>query len=43
MAKQEWAGTTYGNGLMHRWLIASLRIMDVRLQYVFAAIFIVRV
>lgn len=43
MAKQEWAGTTYGNGLMHRWLIASLRIMDVRLQYVFAAIFIVPV
>jgi predicted LPLAT superfamily acyltransferase len=38
-----WAGTTYGNGWMHKWLIRMLRWMDVRLLYAFSAIFIVPV
>ena len=38
-----WAGTTYGNGWMHRWLIRMLRWTDVRLIYVFSYIFIVPV
>ena len=37
----EWVGTTYGNEWMHRTLIASLRYVDVRLLYVFSAIFII--
>ena len=28
MAEKKWEGTTYGNGLMHRWLIRLLRIID---------------
>lgn len=36
-----WVGTTYGNGWMHRWLIRMLRIMDVRLLYAFAYLFVV--
>lgn len=37
----KWAGTTYGNGWMHRWLIRFLRVIDVRILYIFAFIFIV--
>lgn len=37
----KWAGTTYGNGWMHRWLIKALRVIDVRLLYAFAAVFVV--
>lgn len=37
----EWVGTTYGSGLMHRWLIKSLKVIDVRLLYSFAFIFVV--
>lgn len=40
---KDWRGTTYGNGLMHRWLIGVLRWMDVRLLYAFSAVFIVPV
>lgn len=36
-----WAGTTYGNSWMHRWLIRFLRVIDVRLLYAFAYTFIV--
>lgn len=43
MAERAWAGTTYGSGWMHLWLIRVLRWMDVRLLYAFAAIFIVPV
>ena len=43
MAEKAWAGTTYGNGMMHKWLIRVLKWMDVRMLYVFAAIFIVPV
>lgn len=37
----KWVGTTYGNGFMHRWLIRGLRVIDVRLLYAFASLFIV--
>ena len=43
MADKAWAGTTYGSGLMHKWLIRVLKWMDVRMLYIFAAIFIVPV
>lgn len=41
--KQQWAGTTYGGDKMHRSLIASLRYIDTRLLYLFAAIFVIPV
>ena len=41
--EKNWAGTTYGSGWMHRWLIWVLRWMDVRLLYAFSAVFIVPV
>ncbi len=41
MAEKQWAGTTYGNSIMHRWLIALLRNIDVRVFYIFAYIFVV--
>lgn len=37
----KWVGTTYGNGWMHRWLIRFLKVIDVRLLYAFAFVFIV--
>lgn len=37
----KWAGTTYGNEWMHKWLIRFLRITDVRLLYAFTYVFIV--
>ena len=40
-AEKQWDGTTYGNGLMHRWLIGLLRRIDVRFIYVFAYVFVV--
>lgn len=40
---QEWAGTTYGNGWMHKWLIRSLRVIDVRFLYIFVAVFVIPV
>ncbi len=43
MAQGQWAGTTYGNGWMHKCLIVTLRILDVRLLYLFASIFVVPV
>ena len=41
--EQQWAGTTYGNGWMHRWLIRMLRVMDVRILYAFVAVFVIPV
>ena len=41
MAEKQWDGTTYGNGLMHRWLIGILRRIDVRCVYVFAYVFVI--
>lgn len=37
----KWVGTTYGSGWMHKWLISSLKVIDVRLLYAFAFVFIV--
>ena len=41
MAERAWTGTTYGNSLMHRWLTGLLRVLDVRLIYAFARVFVV--
>ena len=43
MTQRRWAGTTYGNGWMHRNLIRLLRHIDVRFFYFFAAVFVVPV
>ena len=41
--EKQWAGTTYGNEWMHKWLIRMLRYIDVRLLYLFVAVFIIPV
>lgn len=41
MTEQKWAGTTYGNNWMHKWLIRILRVVDLRILYVFVALFII--
>lgn len=41
MKHDNWAGTTYGNGWMHRWLVKFLKVMDVRLLYIFAFVFVI--
>lgn len=38
-----WAGTTYGNSWMHKWLTRMLRVIDVRILYAFVSIFIIPV
>ena len=43
MSQNEWQGSTYGNGWMHKCLIRSLRYIDVRFLYVFSAIFVIPV
>ena len=43
MAEQKWAGTTYGNEWMHKWLIRVLRYLNVRVLYLFVAVFVVPV
>lgn len=43
MEQKQWAGSTYGNGWMHRCLIRSLRFIDVRLLYLFASVFVIPV
>ena len=43
MAEQKWAGTTYGNDWMHKWLIRMLRYIDIRILYLFVALFIIPV
>ena len=40
MAAKAWKGTTYGNGWMHKWLVRMLKVMDVRILYVFSAVFV---
>lgn len=40
---QKWPGTTYGNEWMHRSLVRMLRYMDVRMLYLFVAVFIIPV
>ena len=41
--EQKWAGTTYGNDWMHRWLIRMLRYVDTRVFYLFVAVFVIPV
>ena len=41
MAEREWQGNTYGNGWMHRCLVNTLKVLDVRILYVFSYIFVV--
>ena len=41
--EKAWAGTTYGNGWMHRHLIQLLRWVDVRILYIVAYVFVVPV
>ena len=41
--EKKWAGTTYGNGWMHAWLIKLLKYIDNRILYVFVAIFVIPV
>lgn len=43
MAERQWAGTTFGNGWMHRSLIRILRHVDVRIIYLFSDIFVIPV
>ncbi len=40
---RQWAGTTYGNGWMHKWLVRMLRYLDVRILYAFVAVCIIPV
>lgn len=39
----KWVGTTYGNSWMHRWLIRLLRFFNIKVIYVFVAIFVIPV
>lgn len=41
MANKKWDGTTYGNSLMHHWLIKLLKVIDIRIVYVFTSIFVI--
>lgn len=43
MKQQEWTGRTYGNSWMHLWLVRMLRILNVRVLYLFSALCIVPV
>lgn len=40
---RQWAGTTYGNGWMHRTLVSVLRYVNVCFIYFFSAVFVVPV
>lgn len=41
MTERKWAGTTFGNGWMHRELIRILKYVDIRIIYAFMAIFVI--
>ena len=43
MQSNNWAGTTYGNEWMHKWLIRLLRYIDTRVLYLFVAVFVIPV
>ncbi len=43
MADKKWAGTTFGNRWMHKWLIRLTRWLDVRILYAFTSLFIIPV
>ena len=40
---RQWAGSTYGSEWLHNRLVASLRVIDVRILYIFSYLFIVPV
>lgn len=40
MSKPKWAGTTFGNDWMHKSLIKMLKVIDIRVLYIFVAIFV---
>lgn len=40
---KKWAGTTYGNDWMHKWLIRMLRHINTKVLYAFVAVFVVPV
>lgn len=42
-AKRTWQGYTFGGKHLHRWLIALLKRVDIRVVYVIAAVFVVPV
>ena len=41
MADKKWEGTTYGNSLMHKWLIKLLQVIDIRMVYIFTYVFVI--
>lgn len=41
MAGQKWEGTTFGNSMMHKWLIRLLRGIDIRIIYIFTYLFVI--
>lgn len=41
MGERRWEGSTHGNGWMHRSLIRLLRVIDVRVLYLFSDIFVI--
>ena len=41
MAAKQWKGTTFGNSLMHQWLIRLLKGMDIRIIYIFTYVFVI--
>lgn len=41
LSHDKWAGTTYGNDFMHRWLIRGLRYIPTKAIYIFSKIFVV--
>lgn len=40
---ENWTGQTYGGSRLHRWLIIALRVLDIRILYLFAFLFVVPV
>ena len=41
MTEKKWEGTTFGNSLMHKWLIKLLRGIDIRIIYFFTYVFVI--
>jgi len=41
VAAKQWKGTTFGNSLMHQWLIRLLKGMDIRIIYIFTYVFVI--
>ena len=41
MADKKWEGTTFGNSLMHKWLIKLLQVIDIRMVYIFTYVFVI--